>query len=88
MDKELKIVICGGGSTYTPGIVKDLLDQRQKINIKELWLYDIDEERQNKVALIVKEVIKSYSEPKRSIYRRRLYHGSNESWWSEDESKR
>lgn len=59
MDKELKIVICGGGSTYTPGIVKDLLDQRQKININELWLYDIDEERQNKVALIVKEVIKT-----------------------------
>ncbi|KSV57467.1 6-phospho-alpha-glucosidase [Acetivibrio ethanolgignens] len=58
MKQEFKIVICGGGSTYTPGIVKDLL-QEKALRIKELWLYDIDKERQDKVALIVREVIKS-----------------------------
>ena len=28
MKKEFKIVICGGGSTYTVGIVKNLLEIR------------------------------------------------------------
>ncbi|WP_456317744.1 6-phospho-alpha-glucosidase [Solobacterium moorei] len=55
--KEFKIVICGGGSTYTAGIVKNLLDEK-RLGMKELWLYDIDEERQNKVAYLVREVVK------------------------------
>ena len=55
--KEFKIVICGGGSTYTAGIVKNLLEE-EELKIKELWLYDIDQERQEKVSLIVKEVVK------------------------------
>ncbi|NLJ31309.1 MAG: 6-phospho-alpha-glucosidase [Clostridiales bacterium] len=57
MRKEFKIVICGGGSTYTAGIVKNLLDERD-IAIRELWLYDNDEQRQNDVAVLVREVVK------------------------------
>ena len=58
MNKKLKIVICGGGSTYTAGIVKNLLDERM-LDIEELWLYDIDKERQDRVALIVEKVVSS-----------------------------
>lgn len=61
MEKNLKIVICGGGSTYTPGIVKSLLMKKEQLSIKELWLYDIDEERQKKIAVIVREVVKKYA---------------------------
>ncbi|MDZ5016630.1 6-phospho-alpha-glucosidase, partial [Clostridium perfringens] len=53
--------ICGGGSTYTAGIVKSLLVEKENINIGELWLYDIDEERQRKVGVIVNEVVKEFA---------------------------
>lgn len=58
MKKKLKIVICGGGSTYTAGIVKVLLDEK-KIDISELWLYDTDEVRQNEVSVLVRAVANS-----------------------------
>ena len=45
--------------TYTAGIVKNLLEE-EELKIKELWLYDIDQERQEKVSLIVKEVVKDF----------------------------
>ncbi len=57
MDKNFKIVICGGGSTYTAGIVKNLLDAR-RLKIRELWLYDIDAPRQDAVARLVAQVIR------------------------------
>lgn len=60
MKDKLKIVICGGGSTYTAGIVKSLLVE-PKLNIDELWLYDIDKERQDDVAVIVNEVVKTFN---------------------------
>ena len=55
--KDYKIVICGGGSTYTPGIVKNLLDVKDELAIRELWLYDIDGERQDRVARVVQAVV-------------------------------
>ncbi|GAA0485937.1 6-phospho-alpha-glucosidase [Salinibacillus aidingensis] len=44
--KKFSIVIAGGGSTYTPGIVMMLLDNLDRFPIKTLKLYDNDEERQ------------------------------------------
>lgn len=54
--KDMIITIAGGGSTYTPGVVKALLTKK-KFKIKEIRMYDIDEERQNSIAIIVKRVI-------------------------------
>lgn len=31
--KTFKLVIAGGGSTYTPGIVKSLLNQKDKFKL-------------------------------------------------------
>ncbi|WP_255585168.1 6-phospho-alpha-glucosidase [Virgibacillus saliphilus] len=45
--KEFTVVIAGGGSTYTPGIVMMLLDNLDRFPIQKLTLYDNDADRQN-----------------------------------------
>ncbi len=56
---EAKIItIVGGGSTYTPGVVKAILSKKETFPVKEIRAYDIDAERQDDVAIIVKEVVK------------------------------
>lgn len=57
--KKFSIVIAGGGSTFTPGIVLMLLDNLEKFPIRKIKLYDNDEERQSVIAgaceIIIKE---------------------------------
>lgn len=59
--KKIKIAVAGGGSTYTPGIVKALLLKENEFPIEEVRLYDIDEERQNDVALLAQKVIEEFN---------------------------
>ncbi len=44
--KKFSVVIAGGGSTFTPGIVMMLLDNLDRFPIRKLKLYDNDGERQ------------------------------------------
>ncbi|MGL6064898.1 MAG: 6-phospho-alpha-glucosidase [Fusobacteriaceae bacterium] len=44
--KKFSVLIAGGGSTFTPGIVLMLLDNLDKFPIREIKFYDNDEERQ------------------------------------------
>ncbi|WP_348921434.1 6-phospho-alpha-glucosidase [Enterococcus rotai] len=44
--KKFSVVIAGGGSTFTPGIVMMLLDNQDRFPLRTLKLYDNDEERQ------------------------------------------
>lgn len=57
--KKFSVVIAGGGSTFTPGIVLMLLDNMDKFPIRKLKFYDNDKERQAIVAgaceIILKE---------------------------------
>lgn len=57
MSNKTKICIVGGGSTFTPGIVKSIVSRRNELDLEEICLYDIDEERQSKVAVIVKWIL-------------------------------
>jgi 6-phospho-beta-glucosidase len=41
----MKIAVIGGGSTYTPELVSGLSRERERIDVRELVLHDIDEER-------------------------------------------
>ncbi len=47
------ITIVGGGSTFTPGIVKSIALRREELDVTEIRLFDQDKERQDKVAVVV-----------------------------------
>lgn len=49
-NKEFSILIAGGGSTFTPGIILMLLDNMDKFPIRQIKLYDNDKERQEVIA--------------------------------------
>lgn len=44
--KKYKAVIVGGGSTWTPGLLKSLCEKQTEFPLEELRLYDINGERQ------------------------------------------
>ncbi|UPK81566.1 6-phospho-alpha-glucosidase [Proteus vulgaris] len=54
--------IAGGGSTYTPGIVKSLMVRLEDFPLSEIRLYDIDKERQDTIAPVVEKVIRDHSD--------------------------
>lgn len=58
--KKFKITIAGGGSTYTPGIIKALMINLSKFPIGSIRLYDIDEQRQKDISLIAEKVIEEF----------------------------
>jgi len=41
----MKVTVIGGGSTYTPELVKGFVDRQDDFPISELWLMDIDPNR-------------------------------------------
>ena len=45
----MKIAVIGGGSTYTPELVSGLSRERDRIDVRELVLHDIDEQRREVV---------------------------------------
>lgn len=49
MDKKFVVTIAGGGSTYTPGIVLMLLENMDRFPLKEIRLYDNNEQRQRQL---------------------------------------
>lgn len=51
------ITIVGGGSTFTPGIVKSIALRKEDLGVNEVRLFDIDKERQDKVAVVVKWIL-------------------------------
>jgi len=54
----MKIAVIGGGSTYTPELVSGLLREREKIDVRELVLHDVDEERREVVGGLAERMLK------------------------------
>lgn len=47
--KKFNVVIVGGGSTFTPGLLKGMCSRKETFPIKRLVMYDIDAERQKRI---------------------------------------
>src|SRR5439155_828955 len=45
----MKLAVIGGGSTYTPELVAGLARERERLDLRELVLHDIDSERREVV---------------------------------------
>ncbi|GMA52720.1 hypothetical protein GCM10025857_40770 [Alicyclobacillus contaminans] len=58
---NLKVVIAGGGSTYTPGIVQAMISSRGKFPFTSLTLYDIDESRNDDMYQIIDYMLEKES---------------------------
>ncbi|GFN35063.1 6-phospho-beta-glucosidase [Tepidimicrobium xylanilyticum] len=43
MDKRIKIVTIGGGSSYTPELIEGFIKRKDELPIREIWLVDIEE---------------------------------------------
>lgn len=55
---DLHVTIAGGGSTYTPGIIQAVLNNADRFPMSKLTLYDIDEQRNDDMFLIINYMLK------------------------------
>jgi 6-phospho-beta-glucosidase len=53
----MKIAVIGGGSTYTPELVSGLSRERERIDVRELVLHDIDAERREVVGGLAARIL-------------------------------
>ncbi|MGL4742594.1 MAG: 6-phospho-beta-glucosidase [Sarcina sp.] len=65
MNKGIKIVTIGGGSSYTPELVEGFIKRYDKLPIRELWLVDIEEgkEKLEIVGSLAKRMIEKAGVP-------------------------
>lgn len=56
--KEQSIVVAGGGSTFTPGIIMMLLENLDKFPIRQIKFYDNDYDRQKQIADATEIILK------------------------------
>ena len=67
-DTKYKITIVGGGSTWTPGLLKSLCIKKDKLPLRELVLYDIDEKRQEPIGKFAQILFSEENEQVKVIY--------------------
>lgn len=65
MEKGIKIVTIGGGSSYTPELVEGFIKRYNELPIRELWLVDIEsgKEKLNIVGELAKRMVKKAGVP-------------------------
>ena len=59
----MKVTVIGGGSTYTPELVKGFLDRVDQFPLDELWLMDIDQQRLSIVGGFTQRIVKANGSP-------------------------
>ncbi|MBY0099173.1 6-phospho-beta-glucosidase [Mesobacillus maritimus] len=65
MEKGIKIVTIGGGSSYTPELVEGLIKRYEELPVSELWLVDIEagKEKLQIVGNLAKRMVKKAGVP-------------------------
>jgi 6-phospho-beta-glucosidase len=53
----MKLAVIGAGSTYTPELVSGLMRERERIDVRELVLHDIDSERREVVGGLARRIL-------------------------------
>src|SRR6476661_11109636 len=53
----MKLAVIGAGSTYTPELVSGLMRERERIDVSELVLHDIDAERREVVGGLAQRIL-------------------------------
>jgi 6-phospho-beta-glucosidase len=63
--KRLRVVVIGGGSSYTPEIIEGLLTRRDSLPLAELWLTDIPsgKEKLDIIAALSRRMVHKYGDP-------------------------
>src|SRR6266516_472530 len=59
----MKLAVVGGGSTYTPELVAGLTRERERIDLRELVLHDIDAERREVVGGLADRMLSAAGYP-------------------------
>jgi 6-phospho-beta-glucosidase len=59
----MKLAVIGAGSTYTPELVSGLMRERERIDVRELVLHDIDAERLEAVGGLARRMLKRQGFP-------------------------
>lgn len=75
----MKVTVIGGGSTYTPELVKGFLDRLASFPIRELWLMDTDSARLDIVGGFARRMVAKRGNPFRIILttnQREAIHGA------------
>lgn len=60
MNSKLKVVVIGGGSSYTPELIEGLINRYHELPVGELWLVDIEDglEKVQIISDLAKRMIK------------------------------
>ncbi len=63
--KRVKMVVVGGGSSYTPEIIEGLLNRKEELPLSELWLVDVPagKEKLDIVAGLTKRMVAKHGNP-------------------------
>lgn len=57
--KKLKIAVIGAGSTYTPELINGFIKRRSELDVESFYFMDIDREKMEIVAGLVKRMLKA-----------------------------
>ena len=63
----MKIAVIGGGSTYTPELIKGFMDRVDRLPVEEIFLMDIDPSRLQVVGSFAQRLVKQANLPMRVV---------------------